>query len=204
MSFNKLDFQSLQFYATAPYPCSYLSGKQAISQVATPSHAIDPTIYSQLVRNGFRRSGVFTYRPNCDACSACVSLRIHAGRFKPNRSQHRAWLKHSNLVVTVHELSFVQEHYDLYLRYQHGRHANGGMAQDSVEQYTQFLLQSRVSSRLVEFRQKQTDCLPGVLKMVSIIDILDDGISAVYTFFEPSAKNCWVFWSIVTGHSGLS
>ncbi|BDX21594.1 putative arginyl-tRNA--protein transferase [Polynucleobacter sp. TUM22923] len=183
---KELPLTALQFYATAPYPCSYLPGKTARSQVATPSHVIHADLYGELVNAGFRRSGLYTYRPYCDECNACTATRILAKQFIPNRSQKRSKKKHAGLVARILNLGYQEEHFALYHQYQKDRHPSQESNPDNQEQYQQFLLQSRVNSRIVEFRDGPNDANPGQLRMVSMIDILEQGISSVYTFFDTS------------------
>ena len=135
------------------------------------------------MRLGFRRSGAFTYRPYCDHCRECVPVRVPVATFVPNRAQRRSLRKHGALTATQRDLAFDIEHYALYLRYQRHRHPGGGMDQDSREQYQHFLLHSNVTTDLFEFRED------GRLRMVSLVDRLYDGLSSVYTFYDPSATN---------------
>ncbi len=167
-----------KFHTTGVYDCSYLPGKQACSEVVTPEHQIDTQVYSKLIQVGFRRSGHYTYRPSCVHCRACRSVRVKVSDFSANRTQRRAWKRHQHLSTKLLTLQYNPEHYALYQRYQIQRHAGGGMDHDCLEQYHNFLLQSHVDSQLVEFRDHKQLC------MVSIIDVLPDGLSSVYTFFD--------------------
>lgn len=179
---NDNTLNKLQFYVTTSYSCGYLPNKLAQSLIATPQHLVNTEIYSSLIQQGFRRSGKFAYRPHCENCQACVPVRIILQDFTPNRSQKRALKQHQNLTTTILPVAFYEEHYVLYAAYQYARHADGKLTKqvDDVEQYQSFLCQSNVDGVLVEFRENNQ------LRMVSVIDIVSDGISAVYTFYDTS------------------
>ena len=176
---NDFSTRELQFYLTSAYPCSYLPGRMARSLVATPHEMVDSTVYSELIHHGFRRSGDYNYRPQCSQCHACVPVRLVVDEFERNRTQRRAWKAHAGLQAIVRELVHDEEHHELYRRYQSSRHAGGGMDQDDEEQYARFLLHSHVTTHLVEFRDGDA------LRMVSLIDMVRDGLSSVYTFYDP-------------------
>src|SRR5574343_608530 len=121
----------LQFYLTTEYPCGYLEERQARSLVAAPAHLINRHLYAELVRIGFRRSGLYTYRPQCDVCNACTPVRLPVAALQASRSQKRAWKKHQHLVARILPLEYREEHFELYAQYQRTRHPGGGMDQDS-------------------------------------------------------------------------
>lgn len=181
---NDAALHKIQFYVTAPYSCGYIRGRQAQSLIAAPHHLIDAGIYGELIRSGFRRSGKFVYRPHCENCRACIPVRIPVADFHPSRSQRRARNQHCNLIATILPTSFSMEHFRLYQAYQLARHTDEPAEQDTDEQYRNFLVQSNVESRLIEFR------LNGALKMVSVVDLVTDGISAVYTFYDTADTAC--------------
>ncbi len=202
---HDLPFPELQFYATAPYGCSYLPNRVARSQVAAPNHLINPARYGELIKMGFRRSGLYTYRPACELCRSCIPVRLPVADFTGSRSQRRALARHADLIATQRSLIFREEHYALYQRYQSARHSGGGMDEDSRSQYTNFLLQTNIDTCLIEFRAGAN----GPVRMVSIIDLLPDGLSSVYTFYDPdlpgaSLGTYGILWQIAQcGHLEL-
>lgn len=175
----------IQVYLTANYSCSYLDGHEARSQVVSPHSLVDTERYQSLVHLGFRRSGRFVYRPHCLGCHACIPIRLVVDQFQPNRSQRRTWQKlHAQLQANILPLAYHEEHYALYTRYQKIRHPNGGMDQEDPEQYRQFITESQIDTLLIEFRDQTQK-----LYMVSVIDQLIDGLSAVYTFYDPDLQH---------------
>jgi len=175
--------QKLQFYVTTPYQCGYIAKNLAQSLIASPPHVVDADVYSELITQGFRRSGKFTYRPHCEKCQACTPVRVVLDEFTPTRSQRRAYKKHQSLNANIMELQFQPEHYALYQEYQAARHSDDLTVQTETEseqdQYRHFLCQSHVESLMIEFKDDKDK-----VKIVSVVDIVKDGISAVYTFFD--------------------
>ena len=177
---EKKALQEIQFYVTTKYSCGYINGQDAQSIVATPYKNINNTNFGSLINKGFRRSGQYIYKPNCKDCSACIPIRLLVSNFNASRSQKRVKKYLDKFSVKLLPLTFNEEHYNLYVSYQNKRHPNNIESENDATDYNDFLIKSHVMSKLVEFR------LNNQLKMVTIIDIVDDGISAVYTFYDYS------------------
>ena len=172
----------IKFFSTPPHACSYLEDQRAITLFADPQAPMNSTLYGQLSLYGFRRSGNYIYRPQCQDCQACIPVRIPVAEFQPNRQQNRVRKQMSDLEVSSVSANFVQEHYDLYARYIHMRHADGDMFPPSIAQYVSFLFSDWCNTRLIEFRHE------GRLMAVAVCDILRNGLSAVYTFYDPEEE----------------
>lgn len=171
------------FCSSKPFECNYIPGRQAQSNVfipARPGRFILEKAYNQLINEGFRRGGEYLFRPQCDGCQACISVRIVVGQFRPDRSQRRIWNKNRHLNVQQCKLIHNPCHLALYHNYQLDRHDPHGTYLEHCQQYREFILTSRVNTMLFEF----SDLNLNRLKIVSIVDTLADGLSAVYTFYD--------------------
>ena len=182
MDMHPHKLRSLRLFLTTEHRCSYLLERLARNLVADPG-AVDNPVYTQLAALGFRRSGNHVYRPHCVDCQACLSLRISVPEFRPNRSQQRTWKKNQDLAVCPIKPRFKLDHYRLFERYLKSRHPGGGMDDTDPESYLAFINSTWSDTLLYEFR------LAGRLMAVAVIDRLDDGLSAVYTFFDPCARD---------------
>ncbi|HEY8330097.1 arginyl-tRNA-protein transferase [compost metagenome] len=169
----------LKFYATQPHDCSYLSGQQATTLFLDPRHPFDAGMYAGLSELGFRRSGEHLYRPHCQHCQACLPARIPTASFQASQQQKRILKRNRDLSVHAVRPEFREEYYDLYARYIEQRHADGDMYPPSREQFTTFLVSDLPFCVFFEFR------LQGRLLAVAVTDVLPNGLSAVYTFFDP-------------------
>ena len=176
------NFSDLKFYTTQSHPCSYLEDKQATTLFLDPETTIDATTYSQLADIGFRRSGPRIYRPHCDYCKACVPARVPVENFKPSRGQRRIFNRNKDLTVIEIDDIFDQACYKLYERYINARHQDGDMYPPSYEQYTSFLTKDMGITCYYGFM------LDEQLIAVAVTDKMDNGLSAIYTFFDPDME----------------
>lgn len=186
--------RQLQFFVTPPQPCPYLEAREAISLFAEPE-ALDNRLYSRLARLGFRRSGNQVYRPACSGCGACVPARIPVRAFRPHRRDRRCLAANADLAMQWTQARYGEEHFRLYSRYLDARHPAGGMDRPTPEQFCQFLIGDWSDTGFLELR------LEDRLVAVGVTDRLDDGLSAVYTFYDPELSgrglgNCTVLCQI--------
>ncbi|MFP8965102.1 arginyltransferase [Pokkaliibacter sp. CJK22405] len=189
-----MQIEKLRFYATPEHNCSYLPGQTAKTLFVDPDIDIDHTGYGLLSDLGFRRSGKHLYRPHCEQCSACISVRVPVESFTPDKRQRRIARKNDHLRASIVLPAFNEEHYALYVKYIEGKHADGDMYPPSEAQYISFLVEGREDTRFVEFRDGDQ------LVAIAVVDFLDSGLSAVYTFYDPDNKNSLgvyaVLWQI--------
>lgn len=168
------------FYTTAPQPCPYLPGqleRKVIADLAVPNA---DALHNRLSRAGFRRSHTLAYAPVCASCSACTPIRVPVARFRPDRTQRRILRYNTDLHAQCLPPLTTPEQYALFRRYQLARHRDGDMATMTADEYRSMVEDSPVETMLFEFR---TDL--GELMIVSLIDRLEDGLSAVYSFYNP-------------------
>lgn len=169
---------SIPLYLDQAHACSYLDQHSAQFAYIHPDVALDTSLYSQLIAQGFRRSGSHVYQPYCTACKKCIPVRLSVTNFQTSRQQRRTMKNNTDIQVTIKPALFEQAHFDLYLLYQKNRHTDSNMASSTKDDYINFLSSEWCNTLFVEF-----SCA-GELAGVAIIDLLDNALSAVYTFFD--------------------
>ncbi len=173
--------RDLKVYTTYPHSCSYLRDQEATTLFVDPRQPVDQKLYSKLSVLGFRRSGNHIYRPHCTHCNACTPARVPIEGFTPTRRQKRIWQRNQDLrVISTDDISDDLA-FDLYHRYISQRHADGDMYPPDREQYQTFLNSVWDCTRYFRFYDKAR------LIGVAVVDRLEDGLSAIYTFFDPEA-----------------
>ncbi len=178
-------FRFPRFFVTTPSPCPYLPGKteRKVFTELSGQHAAE--LNDALGRIGFRRSQGVAYRPSCADCSACVSVRVIAGEFQPSATQRKMLRRHADLEVTACKPWTTEEQYELLRRYLKARHPGGGMADMDESDFSDMVEQSPVKTYVVEYREPSTNGRPGKLVGACLTDQQADGLSMIYSFFEP-------------------
>jgi len=176
-----------QFYLTAPSPCPYLAGKEERKVFTHLVGERASELNNILTQGGFRRSQSIAYRPACEGCRACVSVRVVADGFQPSRSMRRIVNRNSDIVSEMKVAVPTSEQYSIFRAYLDSRHRDGGMADMTVLDYAMMVEDSHIETRVVEYRRREDDARRqgGDLIAVALTDVLGDGLSMVYSFFEP-------------------
>lgn len=172
----------LKVFTTHPHACSYLEAEQATTLFIDPQARISQEVYNALAENGFRRSGPHIYRPHCESCNACIPARIPVDQYKMKRRHRRIWNRNNDLIVEEIDDIRDEEYFDLYCRYIKERHFDGDMYPPNREQYDSFLTDDFGVTQFISFRENDR------LLAVAVIDLMESGLSAVYTFFDPDEQ----------------
>lgn len=178
-----------QFYVTAPQPCPYLQGRMERKLFTALQGEHAGTLNDALSKQGFRRSQNVLYRPSCADCTACLSARIRVDDFIPTRSQRRTLRRNQGLVRQATSPWATEDQYALFRRYLDSRHADGGMADMDIFEFAAMIEETPVRSRVVEYRERPEGArgpAAGDLAAVCLTDVLDDGLSMVYSFYDPA------------------
>jgi arginine-tRNA-protein transferase len=181
-----------QFYLTAPSPCPYLAGRNERKVFTHLVGEKAAELNDLLTHGGFRRSQSIAYRPACDQCRACVSVRVVASDFRPTKNLRRVLDRNSDIVGELRTAVPTSEQYSVFRAYLDGRHRNGGMADMTVLDYAMMVEDSHVQTRIIEYRRRvdgKNAARTGDLIGVALTDVLNDGLSMVYSFFEPDEQN---------------
>lgn len=176
------DSQTIQLFSGPESPCGYLPNKESRSVFIDPDIALNNSIFSELGRYGFRRSGNHVYRPQCGSCNACWSYRVLCQEFNPSKSQKRILRSNQGLTQHLELAQATEEDYKIYEKYITMRHKDGEMYPPSFEQYEDFLFSNWCESLLLKLKDKEQTVA------VMCLDVLDDGLSAVYSFFDPESE----------------
>jgi arginyl-tRNA--protein-N-Asp/Glu arginylyltransferase len=178
----------LRLFQTGQHACGYWSERQARDLVLDPHDPRLGSLYPQALSWGFRRSGDLVYRPHCERCRACVAVRIPVAAFTPDRSQRRCLARNAGLICRIVAAQRSEEHLQLYQRYLHQRHPNGGMDDHGASEFDQFLIGRWSHGRFLEIREPVVAGQRGRLLAVAVTDIAENALSAVYTFYDPDAS----------------
>ena len=178
--------RALRFYLTAPTPCPYLPGRDERKVFAHLPISEGPNINDALSAVGFRRSQNIAYRPACEACDACRSVRLPVADYAFSRSERRVLARNGDLTRHLVEAEATMEQFELLRRYLTTRHAEGGMAEMTWPDYVAMIEDTAVRTHVIEYRTAPRDRGPGDLVACVLVDGLHDGLSLVYSFYDPT------------------